>query len=71
MSRLALTPTNIPALSSAPTTPTLRAGDMYFNTGNSTVYVYTGSTWTAVSGGGGGGGGGDANLSDVLMLGGM
>lgn len=49
MSRLALTPTNIPALSSAPTYPTLRAGDLYFDTTQQGVYVYSGSGWIATS----------------------
>ena len=51
MSKLALTPVNVPALASAPTTPTLRAGDSYFNTSNNTLYTYNGTSWTsAVSG---------------------
>jgi hypothetical protein len=49
MSRLSLTPVNIPALATAPTTPTLRTGDMYFNTGDGKVYTYNGSAW-AVTG---------------------
>ena len=49
MSRLALTPTNVPALGSAPTTPTLRAGDLYYDT-TTGLMVYTGTTWQAVSG---------------------
>ena len=54
MSRLALTPTNVPALASAPTTPTLNSGDLYYNTSDSKLYIYTGSTWSAITGGGGG-----------------
>ena len=50
MSRLALTPTNVPASATDITTPTLRAGDLYYNT-TSGLMVYTGSAWTAVSGG--------------------
>ena len=49
MSRLALVPINIPARSSAPTYPTLRAGDMYFDTTQQGVYVYSGSAWISVS----------------------
>lgn len=52
MSRQALTPTNIPALASAPTTPTLRTGDMYFNTGDGKTYTYNGTAWTAPAGSG-------------------
>jgi len=70
VSRPALVPINVPARSSAPSTPTLRAGDMYWNTSNSILYVYSGTAWIATNSGGGGGGGG-ATLSDVLMLGGM
>lgn len=49
MSRLALVPINIPARSSAPTYPSLRAGDMYFDTTNQAVYVYSGSAWISTS----------------------
>ncbi len=48
MSRLALTPTNVPASASAISTPTLRAGDLYFNTSTG-LMVYDGSAWTQVS----------------------
>jgi hypothetical protein len=48
MSRLALTPTNVPASATAINTPTLRAGDLYYNT-TTGLMVYTGSAWTAVS----------------------
>ena len=48
MSRLALTPTNVPASATAITTPTLRAGDMYYNT-TTGLMVYDGSNWTQVS----------------------
>ena len=48
MSRLALTPTNVPASASAITTPTLRAGDLYYNTSTG-LMVYDGSNWTQVS----------------------
>jgi hypothetical protein len=47
MSRLALTPTNVPALASAPVTPTLRAGDLYYNT-TIGLQVYTGSAWQTI-----------------------
>jgi hypothetical protein len=48
MSRLALTPTNVPASATDITYPTLRAGDLYFNT-SAGLKVYTGSEWTLVS----------------------
>jgi hypothetical protein len=48
MSRLALTPVNHPALASAPTLPTLQAGDVYYNTSTG-LQVYNGSAWVAVA----------------------
>lgn len=48
MSRLALTPTNVPASASAIVTPTLRTGDLYYNTSTG-LMVYNGSAWQAVS----------------------
>lgn len=48
MSRLALTPTNVPASASALTYPTLRTGDLYYNTSTG-LMVYDGSNWVAVS----------------------
>ena len=48
MSRLALTPTNVPASASDISTPTLRAGDLYYNTSTG-LKVYTGSAWQVVS----------------------
>ena len=48
MSRLALTPTNVPASAVAISTPTLRAGDLYYNLSTG-LMVYTGSAWTQVS----------------------
>jgi hypothetical protein len=51
MSRLALTPTNVPASATDISIPTLRAGDLYYNTLDG-LKVYTGSTWTVVQGGG-------------------
>jgi hypothetical protein len=49
VSRLALTPTNVPASANNISTPTLRAGDLYFNTGTNSLMVYDGSNWNAVS----------------------
>ena len=48
MSRLALTPTNVPASASAINTPTLRTGDLYYNTSTG-LMVYNGTAWEAVS----------------------
>ena len=48
MSRLALTPTNVPASATAINTPTLRAGDLYYNTSTG-LMVYTGTVWSQVS----------------------
>jgi hypothetical protein len=48
MSRLALTPTNVPASATDISTPTLRAGDLYYNTSTG-LKVYTGSAWEVVS----------------------
>lgn len=47
MSRLALTPTNVPASATDISTPTLRAGDLYFNTSTG-LKVYDGSAWQTV-----------------------
>jgi hypothetical protein len=47
MSRLALTPTNVPSSATDISTPTLRAGDLYYNTSTG-LMVYTGSAWTTV-----------------------
>ena len=49
MSRLALTPTNVPSSATDISIPTLRAGDLYYNTTEG-LKVYTGSTWVVVSG---------------------
>ena len=48
MSRLALTPTNVPSSATAINTPTLQAGDLYYNTSTG-LMVYTGSAWSQVS----------------------
>ena len=49
MSKLALDPVNTPALASAPTLPTLRAGDLYYDTTNG-LQVYNGTSWSTVGG---------------------
>ena len=48
MSRLALTPTNVPASATDINTPTLRAGDLYYNTTEG-LKVYSGSAWITVA----------------------
>jgi hypothetical protein len=48
VSRLALTPTNVPSSATAINTPTLRAGDLYYNTSTG-LMVYTGTVWSQVS----------------------
>jgi len=48
VSRLALTPTYVPSSATAINTPTLRAGDLYYNTSTG-LMVYTGSAWSQVS----------------------
>lgn len=48
MSRLALTPTNVPVSATDISTPTLRAGDLYYNSTEG-LKVYTGSAWVAVA----------------------
>lgn len=50
MSRLALTPTNVPASATDISTPTLRAGDLYYNTSTG-LMAYSGSAWAAVGSG--------------------
>lgn len=47
MSQKALVPLNTLAISSDPTFPTLRAGDIYFNTALSNIRIYTGSSWVS------------------------
>ncbi len=49
MSRQALVPVNVFASASAPSTPTLVAGDLYYNLTNG-LQVYTGTVWEAVGG---------------------
>jgi hypothetical protein len=47
VSRLALTPTNVPASATAISTPTLKIGDLYYNTVTG-LMVYDGADWTTV-----------------------
>lgn len=53
MSRKRLAPLNVPALAADPATPTLRAGDLYYNTGTAKVRAYSGAAWADISTGGG------------------
>jgi hypothetical protein len=48
VSRLALTPTNVPASATDISIPTLRTGDLYYNT-TTGLMVYTGAAWSQVS----------------------
>ena len=48
MSRLALTPTNVPVSATDINTPTIRTGDMYYNT-TTGLMIYNGTAWIAVS----------------------
>jgi len=50
MSRKSLVPLNVLASATAPTIPTLVAGDVYFNTTDNTLYSYSGSGWVAAGG---------------------
>lgn len=47
MSRTALTPTSVLALATAPVTPTMQVGDLYYNL-SAGLQVYTGTAWEAV-----------------------
>jgi len=49
MSRLSLSPLNAPARTTDPSTPTLRAGDHYFNTTDNSLRVYNGSIWISLT----------------------
>jgi hypothetical protein len=51
---------NLPRYSSAPSTPS--EADLYYNTSDDAIYVYTGSDWVEV----GGGGGGIGDITDVV-----
>lgn len=50
MSRKSLVPVNLLAGTAAPSTPTLRPGDTYYNTTDGQLYIYTGSAWVASGG---------------------
>ena len=50
MSKQSLVPLNVLASASAPTVPTLKAGDLYFNTVNNTLYTYSGTGWVSSGG---------------------
>lgn len=47
MSQQALVPVNVYASATAPTTPTLKTGDLYYNL-TSGLQVYTGTGWQTV-----------------------
>lgn len=48
MSRKNLTPVNLLSSASAPSIPTLGAGDTYWNSASSTFFVYDGAAWVAI-----------------------
>lgn len=50
MSRKSLVPLNVLASATVPTIPTLRAGDVYFNTTDNLLYSYSGYGWIAAGG---------------------
>jgi hypothetical protein len=52
VSSKSLVPLNAYASTTAPSFPTLQAGDLYFNTSSNTLFSYTGSAWVSASGGG-------------------
>lgn len=49
MSKLAQTPNNILTATADPATPTIRAGDVYWNSSTAKLRVYNGSTWSDVN----------------------
>lgn len=49
MSQLQLVPLNLQSRTTDPTTPTLRAGDMYWNSTAGEIRVYTGAAWVVAS----------------------
>lgn len=51
MSTQSLVPLNALAISFAPSFPTLKKGDIYFNTITNQLNVWTGSVWQAVGSG--------------------
>src|SRR4051812_35666934 len=53
MSQKALAPVNVPWAAADPTLPTLRAGDLYANSGTGKLRLYSGSAWADVATAGG------------------
>lgn len=49
MSTKTLSPVNILSASADPTLPTLRAGDVYFNTTSSVFKIYNGTNWLTMT----------------------
>ena len=66
MSKKALVPINVLTGATEPVTPTLKAGDLFFNTDTNTLKTYNGSTWVSA---GGGGGGGSESFHPFLLVG--
>ena len=50
MSTVALVPVNLLSTTTAPTVPTLVAGDTYYNASTHTLYAYDGSAWVTIGG---------------------
>lgn len=66
MSKKALVPVNVLAKASEPSGQ--HAGDVYFNTAETALYTYTGSTWTSVSGGNVDGGSATSNYTGITGI---
>jgi len=49
MSRKNLTPENYFTATIDPSTPTLRIGDVYFNTSDNSLRIYNGSIWISLT----------------------
>jgi hypothetical protein len=52
MSKNALVPVNLLPSATAPSTPTLSAGDSYFDTDNESLFIYNGTAWIKQNSGG-------------------
>lgn len=66
MSKKAKVPVNVLATATNPAGQ--YAGDLYFNETDTSVYVYTGDTWTPVSAGDIDGGAPDSNYTGLTVI---
>ena len=66
MSRKALVPVNVLASGSTPAGQ--YAGDVYFNTADVSMLIYTGSTWTAIPNGNIDGGTPTSNYNGITAI---